>query len=74
MLTKNLKNGYKVTIIFSNMQKNRTKSLKNLHNSKKSSTFAPAFTSEVTYDDFIAPAIRIVDVLPPLRLKRRFNR
>jgi hypothetical protein len=28
---------------------------KNLHMSQKSSTFAPAFTSEVTYDDFIAP-------------------
>ena len=26
-----------------------------LVNSKKSSTFAPAFSSEVAYDDFIAP-------------------
>ena len=30
---------------------------KNLVNSKKSSTFAPAFSSGVTYDEFIAPRI-----------------
>jgi len=30
------------------------KTQKNLVMSKKSSTFAPAFASEVTYDDFIA--------------------
>ena len=28
---------------------------KYLRMSEKSSTFAPAFSSEVTYDDFIAP-------------------